>query len=142
LIGHSISAGSPHATTGHSLMVPAVGTSVAVLGIVVAWLGYQRRAFSPAAVAAAAGPLTTLLERRYFIDDLFIAFYRLFYIGLGRLIGWIDRYIIDGLVNLVGWSTWQLAGYARRVQTGRAQDALYAIAVGFLLLALLALRGW
>ena len=84
-------------------------------------------------------PLTTLLERRYFVDDLFVMLYRLLYLGLGAVVGWIDRYVVDGLVNLLSWLTWRLAGRLRSIQTGRAQDALYAVAVGFLILALLAM---
>ena len=36
--------------------------------------------------------------------------------------------------------TWVTAGRVRLTQTGKAQDALYAVALGLLLLALLALR--
>ena len=75
------------------------------------------------------------------IDEIFVFFYRVLYLGLGAVVGWIDRYVIDGLVNFVSWATWQVAGHLRRVQTGRAQDALYAIAIGFLLLVILAMRG-
>jgi len=81
-----------------------------------------------------------LLERRYFIDDFFEFLYRYLYLGLSGLIGWIDRFIIDGLVNYLTWLTYAIAGSVRRTQTGRAQDALYAIAIGLLLLVFLALR--
>jgi len=143
LLERSISVAGHHATShaGVAALIPYLGTGAAVLGILIAWLGYQRRAFRPEAIRAAAGPLTTLLERRYFVDEVFLFFYRVLYLGLGSVVGWIDRYVIDGLVNFVSWATWQIAGYARRVQTGRAQDALYAIAIGFLLLVILAMRG-
>ena len=143
LLEHSISVAghheAPHA--GMAAMIPYLGTGAAVLGILIAWLGYQRRAFRPETIRAAAGPLATLLERRYYVDEVFLFFYRVLYLGLGSVVGWIDRYVIDGLVNFVSWATWQIAGQVRRVQTGRAQDALYAIAIGFLLLVILAMRG-
>ncbi|HXV77308.1 MAG TPA: NADH-quinone oxidoreductase subunit L, partial [Candidatus Polarisedimenticolaceae bacterium] len=142
LIEHSISSGAGRAERSHSLFVPLVKTAVAVAGIVLAWLGYQARAFEPAALARRFAPITRLLERRYYVDDLLYALYRALYLGAGAVVGWFDRYIVDGLVNLVSWIGWRLAARARGVQTGRAQDALYAIAVGFLLLALLALGRW
>jgi hypothetical protein len=51
------------------------------------------------------------------------------------VVGWLDRYIVDGVLNVV--SAWTLdAGDAlRRVQTGKVQD--YIVAVGLGLLALL-----
>jgi hypothetical protein len=41
-----------------------------------------RRSFDPGRVRAAAGPLVTLLERRYFLDDLFVFAYRRVYLGV------------------------------------------------------------
>jgi NADH-quinone oxidoreductase subunit L len=138
---HSVSVahGAAHAGA-HPTWIPLAGLVAAVLGIGLAWLGYQRRAFSPAAVRQVLRPLATLLERRYYIDDIFEWAYRNLYLGLSTLIGWIDRYVIDGLVNFATWLTWVAAGRIRRTQTGRAQDALYAIALGLLLLAFLASR--
>ena len=143
LLERSISVAGHHEAShaGLAASIPYLGTAAAVGGILVAWLGYQRRAFRPEAIRAAAGPLATLLERGYFVDEVFLFFYRTLYLRLGAVIGWIDRYVIDGLVNFVSWATWRVAGVLRRVQTGRAQDALYAIAIGFLLLVILAMRG-
>jgi len=47
---------------------------------------------------------------------------------------------VDGVVNLLTWMTYAVANRARRTQTGRAQDALYAVAIGILILAFLALK--
>jgi NADH-quinone oxidoreductase subunit L len=139
LLEASISIGAHDGTSAHAGFVPYLGTAAALGGIAVAWLGYQARLFRPEAIHAAAGPLSTLLERRYFVDDVFLMLYRVLYLGLGAVVGWIDRYVVDGLVNLLTWLTWRLAGRLRSIQTGRPQDALYAVAVGFLILALLAM---
>jgi len=141
LLEHSISAPA-HAETAVAApaFIPWLGLGAAAAGIVLALLGYQKRAFRPAAIYAAAGPLGTLLEKRYFIDDLFLFVYRVFYLGLGAVIGWVDRYVVDGVVNWVTWLTYRGARQLVRVQTGRMQDALYAIAAGLLLLVILAMR--
>jgi len=141
LMQASISAGhGAHGAAAHPGWIPMAGLSATVLGIAIALLGYQMRVFSPAAIHRAFGPLSTLLERRYFIDDFFEWLYRWAYLGLGTLIGWIDRYLIDGLVNFATWLTWVVAREARGSQTGKAQDALYAVALGLILLAFLAFR--
>ena len=139
-MGHSVSTEHAGHLAEHPVIVPILGTAAALLGIAIAWLGYQRRAFSPAAISQSFRPLSVLLERRYYIDDAFEWAYRWLYLGLGTLIGWIDRYVIDGLVNFLTWLTWVVAGRVRLTQTGKAQDALYAVALGLLLLAVLALR--
>jgi NADH-quinone oxidoreductase subunit L len=135
----TVAKGAEHASA-HPTWIPIAGTVAAVLGILLAYLGYQKRAFSPEKIHGAFGPLSTLLERRYYIDDFFEFLYRWLYLGLSSLIGWIDRFLIDGLVNWLTWLTYAVAERLRRTQTGRAQDALYAIAIGLLLLVFLALR--
>jgi NADH-quinone oxidoreductase subunit L len=140
LMGHSISAAHAAAGGEHPGWIPIAGTIAALLGIGIAYLGYQARAWSPAAVHRAFGPVSTLLERRYYIDDFFEALYRWLYLGLGAVIGWFDRYVIDGLVNFATWLTWVFAREARSSQTGKAQDALYAVAIGLIVLAFLAFR--
>jgi NADH-quinone oxidoreductase subunit L len=140
-IDHSISLPAAHGATGAATgFVPFLGLLAGLLGIALAYLGYQARTFRPARIYNALHPLSVLLERRYFIDEIFEALYRTLYLGLGAVIGWIDRYLIDGVVNLLTWTTYAIAGLFRRTQTGRAQDALYAVAIGILLLALLALK--
>jgi NADH-quinone oxidoreductase subunit L len=119
--------------------VPILGTAAAMAGLALSWLAYQRESFDPAAVRSAVGPIATLLERRYFVDDAFEFVYRRVYLGLSNVVGWIDRYLVDGLVNAATRMTWVVAGRLRGMQNGRVQDALYAVAAGLVLLAWLAL---
>jgi NADH-quinone oxidoreductase subunit L len=140
LLEHSISAPAHAAGAEAPAVIPFLGLTAAIVGIGIAWLGYQARVFSPKQVRAAMGPVVRLLERGYFVDDVFLFLYRALYLGLGAVVGWIDRYVVDGAVNLATWATFGIGRRFVRVQTGKAQDALYAIAIGFLILALLALN--
>ncbi len=119
-------------------IVPILGTLAALTGLGIAWAGYQRGAFDPARVRIAMGPIVRVLERRWYVDDVFEAVYRSVYLGVSNAVGWVDRYIVDGVVNAVTWGTWSGAGRLTRIQSGRMQDALYATAVGLLLLLWLA----
>jgi NADH-quinone oxidoreductase subunit L len=121
------------------LPIALAGALVALLGLALAWMGYQRGSFDPGAVRRALSPLVAVLERRYFLDDLFVFVYRRIYLGLAAVVGWFDRYVLDGVVNALAWGTWQGAGRLRAIQTGRAQDALYALVAGIIVLAWLAL---
>ena len=50
---------------------------------------------------------------------------------------WVDRYLVDGLMNGVGWGTLEAGQAMRPVQTGRTRDYALAVVVGALLLLVL-----
>jgi NADH-quinone oxidoreductase subunit L len=120
------------------IAVPLAGTAAALSGLAIAWAGYQRRSFDPAAVRRSLAPLVTILERRWYVDDVFEAVYRFAYLKISAAVGWVDRYVVDGAVNAVTWATWVAAGRLTALQNGRVQDALYATACGLVLLVWLA----
>jgi NADH-quinone oxidoreductase subunit L len=124
----------------HGLTVPLLATAATLLGILVGWLGYGSRAFDPGRVAAAAGPLTRAISRRFYVDDAAVAAYR-GWLALAAAVGWVDRYVVDGVVNGATVAGEAVAQRLRVLQNGKIQDALYAVGLGFLLLVLLALRG-
>ena len=59
-------------------------------------------------------------------------------LGFARLIGWIDRYLVDGMLNVLSAWTLRAGDRLRRLQTGRPQDYVYGVALGVLLLFVLA----
>jgi NADH-quinone oxidoreductase subunit L len=144
LLGASISLPAAHGAEGHPpLWIALAGSAAAIGGIGLAWLGYERNAWDPARIRAALAPLARVLERRWYVDDVFEAGYRWGYLGLTTIVGWCDRYLVDGVVNLATDGTYRAGLALRRLQNGKIQDALYAVALGFLLLVVLAmgLRG-
>jgi NADH-quinone oxidoreductase subunit L len=108
--------------------------AVAVAGIALAYLVYQRRAISADALATVFAPIRAAALRRFWIDDIFAGIYRRLMLPVSALVGWIDRYFVDGILNVL--SAWTLSAGAafRRIQSGRAQDYVYGIALGVLLL--------
>ena len=46
----------------------------------------------------------------------------------------MDRYIVDGVLNVVSAATLRAGDAARRLQTGKPQDYVYGVAFGVLLL--------
>src|SRR3990172_8888819 len=113
--------------------IPWLASGLAVAGIVFAWLTYQKRAVSADALARTFRPLYVAALSKFWLDDLYGGIYRGLLLGFSRLVGWVDRYLVDGLVNLA--SAWMLrwGDGLRRIQTGRAQDYLYGVAFGLLL---------
>jgi NADH-quinone oxidoreductase subunit L len=107
---------------------------VALAGIAFAYLVYQRRAISADTLAAVFGPIRAAALRRFWIDDIFAFIYRGLMLQLARLVGWVDRYLVDGILNLLSAWTLMAGDRLRRIQSGRGQDYVYGIALGVLLL--------
>ena len=110
----------------------AIGAGVG--GVLIAWLAYQMKVVDAAALARAFGPIRTAALRGFWVDQAFLGAYRGVVLMLSRAIGWLDRYIVDGVVNVVSAWTVMLGDGIRRVQTGRVQDYVTGVAVGVLIL--------
>ncbi len=111
-----------------------LSVGLALAGILFAWVVYQRRAITPERLAASFGPLDLAARRKFWMDDLYGGLYRGAVLALSRVVGWIDRYLVDGIVNVASAWTLRWGDDLRSIQTGRAQDYLYGIALGFILL--------
>jgi NADH-quinone oxidoreductase subunit L len=119
----------------------ALSLALAAGGIVLAWMGYQRRAFDPARIARALAPIDFAARRQYGLDALYGRLYRAFILGFSRLIGWIDRYLVDGILNVLSAASLRAGDGLRRMQSGRPQDYVYGVAFGVLFL-IVAARWW
>ncbi len=63
------------------------------------------------------------------IDSAWQAGWRQGLLPFARMVGYFDRYVVDGLVNVFGWATLVLGDRLRVLQTGRVRDYLYMVAV-------------
>jgi len=113
----------------------AVG--VAAAGIVLAWLTYQTRTINPVTLANAFGPIRAAALRKFWIDDVFEGIYGVVLLGFARVVGWVDRYLVDGVLNLLSDWTVQAGDELRGIQTGKPQDYVYGVGAGVLVLILL-----
>jgi NADH-quinone oxidoreductase subunit L len=107
---------------------------VALAGIAFAYLVYQRRAISADTLATIFAPIRAAALQRFWIDDIFAFIYRGLMLQLARLVGWVDRYLVDGILNVLSAWTLTAGDRLRRIQSGRGQDYVYGIALGVLLL--------
>ena len=124
--------GEPEFAMPGWLTYAAVG--VAFAGIALAWLTYQRGAINPSTLASLFGPIRRAALAKFWIDDFFEGVVAAATLALSSLIGWIDRYLVDGVLNVVSAWTVTTGDEMRSIQTGRAQDYVYGLAVGLLLL--------
>ena len=114
--------------------LPWVSMLLAAAGIGLAWATYQRQLIAPSQLSSALAPIDFMARRRYGIDAVYAGLYRVVLLGLSRIIGWIDRYLVDGVLNVLSAGTLRAGDVLRRLQTGQPQDYVYGVAVGVLLL--------
>jgi NADH-quinone oxidoreductase subunit L len=121
----------------HTYMSPAFW--LAASGTLVAWFLYLRRPDIPAKIQSKAAGLYTLLENKYYFDDLYIKGFASWGRSLGSFL-WQkgDQMVIDGLlVNGTARSVGKLAGVMRQLQTGYLYTYAFAMIIG-----LTALLSW
>jgi NADH:ubiquinone oxidoreductase subunit 5 (subunit L)/multisubunit Na+/H+ antiporter MnhA subunit len=82
------------------------------------------------------GPIRRAAIAKFWIDDLFEGVLGVTLFAFSKFIGWIDRYLVDGVLNVVSAWTVIAGDDVRLIQTGRAQDYVYGVAVGLLVLIL------
>jgi NADH-quinone oxidoreductase subunit L len=116
----------------------AVG--VATAGILLAWLTYGRRTVDAARLAGFFGPIRRAALAGFWIDAAALGLYRYGLLATARAVGWFDRYLVDGVLNVISAWTVDAGNRLRRVQTGRVQDYIYSVVLGVLVLVIW--KGW
>ncbi len=124
---------------GFSRWLATVSTIGAVTGIALAASLYlRRREAGERDPLEAAGRVHTVLANKYYLDALYEdavvrnAFYRI----LAGTVDWLDRNIVDGVVDALGWIFRNLGPVIGRLQTGQVQSYGGVIVFGTLLIIL------
>jgi NADH-quinone oxidoreductase subunit L len=106
--GHHVPAGLPIAEEAHRHLTRIVGLAF-VVGYAIAIAIYFRGLSLAAALATALKPLYVLLVKKFYFDELYGAVLVGGLMALKTVCNWIDVYIVDGIVNAVGWVVRALA---------------------------------
>ena len=117
----------------------AVSTVVAVAGLGLAALVYlRRRAGDQRDPLETARPVHTLLSQKYYVDALYedALVRRGLYRYFAGTVDWMDRNVVDGAVDTLGWFFRNIGSAIGRLQTGQVQAYGAAIALGSLLIIL------
>jgi NADH-quinone oxidoreductase subunit L len=125
-------------------LVMVVSTAVGLLGLYIGWLIYVKGTIRRDAISSRVPGLVTLLERKYYIDEL----YQLVFVkplqSFGKVLELFDGYVVDGVVRLTGHSVSALGRLNTRLQSGQVQAYALTALIGIvvLLLAIAGRRFW
>ncbi|MFP4597475.1 MAG: NADH-quinone oxidoreductase subunit L [Persicimonas sp.] len=120
------------------LIVTLVSVAVGASGIGLAWFMYLKRPGLPGQIVDRVRGLYRVLENKYWVDEAYDFAFTRGAINTGKGMTWFDQYIVDGLVNAVGWLAEQLGRILRSLQSGNVQR--YAVYITLaVVLALFAL---
>jgi NADH-quinone oxidoreductase subunit L len=129
--------GAPLASVFH-LQFSIAPVALGFAGILVAWILYKKQNDKPDKIAASVKSLYIAAYHKFYIDELYLFITKKILFNLiGRPVAWIDRHIVDGLMNAIGDLTRGIAELIKGFQSGKVQQyALYFLcgAVGLLLL--------
>ncbi|PKB79508.1 MAG: NADH-quinone oxidoreductase subunit L [SAR202 cluster bacterium Io17-Chloro-G9] len=114
-------------------------TGIALGGLALAGLLYQRRSRPEGDPLERVKPVHRVLSEKYYLDHLYegAVVRRFFYRAFAGSIDWLDRNLVDGTVDLVGWTFRNFGPLVlSRLQTGQVQTYGAMVALGGLIILL------
>ncbi len=122
--------------------VAATSLAAVASGLGLAWLVYQQRAVSARQLVNALAVPHTLLERRFYIDEMYAwVVANVQQRMIAGFCAWFERVIIIGLaVNGIAWLTAGIGRTLRLAQTGKVQTYVLAFLLGIVWLLAAASR--
>ncbi len=141
VVGKSPAPAGDHASLEWLLM--GIATLVALSGFLLATLLFARRVHPVALRFAAQRPwswLYTRLVNKWHVDELYdtVVVHPIQWVSRVILYEGLDKRVIDGLVNLVGWLGRSLGFFGQLFQSGNIQRYIAIFAIGLAVL----LYGW
>ena len=131
--------GAPMDHHGVNLAVALPASLLAFIGIGMAWFFYGSQNDRAAKLATSMGAGYRVIKQKFYIDELYLfVTHKIIFRYISRPIAWFDRHIVDGVMNLSGWSTRALGSALSFLQTGQIQAYAVWFVAGALFVLLIA----
>ncbi|MCR8645080.1 NADH-quinone oxidoreductase subunit L [Paenibacillus sp. N1-5-1-14] len=119
-----------------NLVVIILSVAVGLLGIVVGYVLYYKRPVQLPNAEKKPSALYNLLQRKYYIDEIYDWIIVTPLKGFGWLLQLFDEYVVDGLVRLTTSSVVGLGRIGSRLQNGQVQRYGLVSLIGLIILML------
>lgn len=111
-----------------------ISTALSVVAIGLAWHIYVSKKYLSDIIAKKMGFIYTVSFNKYYIDEFYAVLCRIFIDGIGRIMYFIDLYIIDGIVNTMAALTVYCSRIFSKLQTGQIQTYVAIFFCGVVIL--------
>jgi NADH-quinone oxidoreductase subunit L len=117
--------------------------AMAIAGIALAYVLYYKENQRPQKLAVALGGLYRAARQKFYFDELYLfVTKKIIFNGIAKPAAWIDKYIVDGYMNWLGFATTRLSERIKAFQSGSVQSyALYFFG-GIIALAAVFIYWW
>lgn len=114
-----------------------------VLGILLAMWMYKKESDKPMQISNSLGGLYKAAYKKFYIDEIYLFITKKIIFNLiGRPAAWIDRNIVDGLMNGIASTTAAVSGWIKGIQSGKVQNYAIYFFGGIVALAIVFLYLW
>ena len=116
------------------VVLAAVSSVVALVGIVLGLALYRQGMSLPSGVERGLAPVRKLAANKYYLDDAYQWTIDRVVLGIGGATAWFDRHVVnDAGVDGTGLFTAKMSRIMRRHQTGQVSNYVLGITVGTLI---------
>jgi len=141
--GHYVSSDGSRLETELHITFSIAPVALALGGILIAMWMYKKQNDKPGKMAASLGGLYKAAYHKFYIDEIYLFITKKIIFNLiGRPAAWIDKHIVDGLVNATGNSTKDISETIKGLQSGKVQQYAIYFLVSIIGLALLFIYFW
>jgi NADH-quinone oxidoreductase subunit L len=141
--GNFVSSDGKALVTGFHLQFSIAPVALGLAGIFVALWLYKKQNDKPERIAASLNGIYKAAYHKFYIDELYLFITKKIIFNLvGRPAAWIDKHIVDGLVNATGEGTRLVAEKIRGIQSGKVQQYALYFLFGVIGLAVLFIYVW
>src|SRR6187455_978965 len=114
-----------------------------VIGILLAMWMYKKESTKSEKISQSLGGLYKAAYKKFYIDEIYLFITQKIIFNLvGRPAAWIDKNIVDGLMNGVATATASVSGFIKGIQSGKVQSYTIYFFGGIVALAIVFLYLW
>jgi NADH-quinone oxidoreductase subunit L len=114
-----------------------------IAGILLAMWMYKNESKKAETISRSLGGLYKAAHQKFYIDEIYLfVTQKIIFILIGRPAAWIDRNIVDGLMNGIANTTASVSGLIKGIQSGKVQSYAIYFFGGIVALVLVFLYWW
>ena len=125
------------------LVMAIAPVTLGATGILLAWSLYKKQNDKAEKLTGSLGAFYRSAYKKFYIDEFYLFITKKIIFNLiGKPSAWIDRNIVDGLMNGIAGTTTRISGWIKGIQSGKVQSYAIYFFGGIVALAIVFLYIW